>query len=143
MRIDAVLTRRDVLRLLASLGVVLATRQLGVLSTLGRAAGRESLGARLLRLFRSPASAAAIGRAYLQGSPQDADEPQLLRLICSPGHRWHTANTRQLRLLIAQQQAEDFKQGRLVRVHGWVLSETETRLCALAALREGAWNRNS
>ena len=137
-----VLTRRNLLRLLASLGVVLATRPLGVLSTLGRSAGRESLGARLLRLFRSTASAAAIGRVYLQNAPQDADERRLLRLICSSGHRWHTANTRQLRLLIALQQVEDFKQGRLARVHGWILSETEARLCALAALREGAWNRN-
>ena len=138
MRIDTVLTRRDFLRLLASLGMVLATRQLGVLSALGRAGGRESLGARLLRLFRSPASAAAIGRAYLQKSPREADEPRLLRLLCSPGHRWQTANTRQLRLLIRQQQVEDFKQGRLVRVDGWMLSETEARLCALAALREGS-----
>ena len=143
MRLGTVLTRRDFLRLLASLGAVLATRQLGVLNTLGRAVGRERLGARLLQLFRSPVSAAAIGRAYLQESPQDGDEPRLLRLICSPGRRWRTANTRQLRVLIAQQQVEDFKQGRLVRVDGWMLSETEARLCALAALREGAWNRNS
>ena len=143
MRLGTVLTRRDFLRLLASLGAVLATRQLGVLNTLGRVVGRERLGARLLQLFRSPGSAAAIGRAYLQKSPQEADEPRLLRLICPPGRPWRTANTRQLRVLIAQQQAEDFKQGRLVRVDGWMLSETETRLCALAALREGAWSRNS
>ena len=143
MRIDTALTRRDFLRLLASLGAVLATRRLGVLNTLGRAVGRESLGGRLLQLFRSPVSAAVIGRAYLQESPQDADEPRLLRLLCPPGRPWRTANTRQLRVLIAQQQVEDFKQGRLVRVDGWMLSETETRLCALAALREGAWHKNS
>ena len=135
MRIDTALTRRNFLRLLASLGVVLATRQLGVLGTLGRAAGRESLGARLLRLFRSPASAAAIGRAYLQVAPQDADERRLLRLICASGRHWRTADTEQLRLLIPQQQAEDFQHGRVVQVRGWILSETEARLCALAALR--------
>ena len=135
MRIDTALTRRDFLRLLASLGVVLAIRPLGALSMLGRTAGRESLGTRLRRLFRSPASASAIGRAYLQSAPQDADERRLLRLICAPGRPWRTADTKQLRLLIAQQQTEDFKQGRVVQVRGWVLSETEARLCALAAFR--------
>ena len=140
MRFDALLTRRSFLRLLATFGAWLVAQRLGLLNALGQAIGRESLASRLLQLFRSPASASAIGRAYLQSAPQDADERRLLRLICASGPHWHTADTKRLRLLIVQQQAEDFQQGRVVQVHGWMLSETEARLCALAALREGAWS---
>jgi len=31
--------------------------------------------------------------------------------------------------------ARDFSNGRIVRVQGWLLGETEARLCAIAALR--------
>ena len=136
MRIEAPLTRRGFLGLLASLAGMLVAQRLGPLEGWGRALWRESLASRLVGLFRVPASAAAVGRAYLQLAPLEADARRLLRLICSSGPAWHTANAGRLRSLIARQQAEDFQQGRVVSVQGWTLSNTEARLCALAALSQ-------
>ena len=39
-----------------------------------------------------------------------------------------------LRELLLAQQRQDFEHGRIVKVQGWILSETEARLCTLAAL---------
>jgi hypothetical protein len=39
-----------------------------------------------------------------------------------------------LRELLLLQQRQDFKHGRIANVKGWILSETEVRLCAMAAL---------
>lgn len=134
MRVEAPLTRRGFLGLLASLAGMLVAQRLGPLESWGRALGRESLASRLIGLFHAPASAAAVGRAYLRLAPLEANKQRLLRLICSSGPAWQTADPGRLRDLIARQQAEDFRQGRVVSVQGWTLSKTEARLCALAAL---------
>ncbi len=138
MRYDAPLTRRSFLRLVGLLGAALVARQLTPLGALGRAIGRDSLASRLVRLFRSPASASLIGEAYLQHALHEADERRLLGLVCPTGRRWHTADPPRLRRMLGEQQADDFRHGRIVQVQGWILSATEARLCALAAVRERA-----
>lgn len=92
----------------------------------------------LLAAFRHPESAAAIGRAYLAGHPQDADPDTLVENVtaglrcrgCDP----EAAGRADLRQAIAREVRDDFAQGRVVNVDGWVLSATEARLCGLAAL---------
>lgn len=138
MMLDMLVTRRRVLALLLPVAAWLIGRLLGPLRELARAAGADSLASRLMRLFRSPGSAARIGHAYLRQAPREADERRLLALICPAGGRWQTADTSRLRRMLARQQRDDFAQGRVVRVRGWLLSLTEARLCALAALRTRA-----
>ena len=85
-----------------------------------------------------PASAAAVGRAYLADHPDEADRDRLAAQLgaglrcqdCDPAR----SDTARLRAGLARQLRADFGQSRVVRVDGWVLSLTEARLCALAAL---------
>ena len=123
----------------ASLCGLLVAQRFGSLS---RLFGRESLAARLVGLFHVPASAAKVGRAYLRVAPLEADETRLLQLIGAAHPAWQAADAARLRRLITRRQVEDFRRGRVVSVQGWTLSSTEARLCALAALREGAWSGN-
>ena len=139
MRLAGSMTRRAVLRLLA--GLVLAgwfapgwaVRRLSAWSR------PDPLAARLRSLFADPASATAVGQAYLRAVPDEADERHLMQLIIRqmPGGRaalaGHDANA--WRASLRAMQRRDFAEGRTVRVEGWVLSRTEARLCALAALR--------
>ncbi len=138
MTADRLLTRRRFLGALTVAGTWLLARRLGPLRTLGQMAGQEGLASRLVQLFRSPASAACIGQAYLQQAPHEGQERRLLARLCPAGRRWHMADASQLHRMLREQQADDFAQGRVVLVHGWTLSVTEARLCALAALHARA-----
>jgi hypothetical protein len=80
-------------------------------------------------------SARRVGQVYLQKAPEEADRDRLLmqifpeltpaRQIDSPA-AWRRAYTAKCR--------QDFAEGQTVRIDGWVLSLTEARLCALAAI---------
>jgi hypothetical protein len=93
---------------------------------------------RLAAVFSRPASAAAVGRAYLAAHPGEAGvdrlagelEAALRRSGCEPAR----ADLATLRRAAAHQIKEDFAQSRVVQVDGWVLSLSEARLCGLAAL---------
>jgi hypothetical protein len=101
------------------------------------AAGRPA-GARLLTMLARPDSAAVVGRAFLAGRPAEADRDRLAARLdqalrcqdCDPAQ----ARAGPLRAALARQIRADFAGSRVVRVEGWVLSETEARLCGLAAL---------
>lgn len=75
------------------------------------------------RWLRSLPGAREVGLACLQANPRSADRERLLASLAgfSPA------------TLIERQQS-DFALGETVTVRGWVLSQTEARLCALAAL---------
>ena len=101
-------------------------------------AGGRLAAARLLAVLGRPDSAAAVGRAYLASHPAEADGDRLAAHLdqavrcqdCDPAR----ARTDQLRVALAGQIRADFAAARVVTVDGWVLSETEARLCGLAAL---------
>jgi hypothetical protein len=101
-------------------------------------AARHQQGVALLAAFSRPESAAAVGRAYLSGHPADADEIRLAADLAdalrSRGCDPLTAPPARLRAAIADQIRADFASGQVVSVEGWVLSRSEARLCALAAL---------
>ena len=81
-------------------------------------------------------SAAAVGRAYLDAVPGEADSRVLVRRVAATlGQRGRTVADDELRLLLALRIDRDFAEERVVTVRGWVLSVTESRLCALCALR--------
>jgi hypothetical protein len=79
-------------------------------------------------LLADAASARHVGRAYLQHVPGDADRGHLLVQLRA---RFDDKPSREKLMACCR---EDFAAGRTVTVNGWVLSQTEARLCALAAL---------
>jgi hypothetical protein len=99
---------------------------------------RREPAARLARLLRGRDSARAIGREYLRSLPRAASASVLVNAIAlglPGGHSTLGAvGDAELRALLAERSRADFGEDRTVRLRGWLLSETEARLCALAAL---------
>jgi hypothetical protein len=85
----------------------------------------------LAQALRHRNSAAVVGHAYLAGAPEEADLAGLVRQI-DPG-----PEVGDLRRAIAERVRADFVAGRMTRVEGWMLAETEARLAAVCALLDG------
>ena len=129
--------RRDMLRLLTALpfyGAIAGNRAQAAPDPAGR----------LLSVFRRPRSAAIVGRRHLAGHPEEAAPARLLRLIedrvadaagLSRSGLGQLGPAR-LRSAVRAAVARDFAARRIVEIDGWLLAETESRLCALAALSE-------
>lgn len=85
-----------------------------------------------------PLAAAVVGAAYLKVAPDENEREVLLeRLAGEDIEEWERLARRSpdaLRERVRKRHFEDFVQDRVVRLHGWVLSRTEARLCALNAL---------
>lgn len=99
---------------------------------------RQLLQSRLAALFKNRESAQVIGREYLNHSPQEAN-PQVLLNLLSAGlaieaELFFLARDDKLRQSLERRIRQDFEDEHVVRVRGWLLSATEARLCALAAL---------
>ena len=131
----AKLSRRDILRHLTYSGLMMSLP----ISALARPADNLSppLISRLGQFFSNRESARVIGQRYLDLSPSEANPERLMALICHSEEnytRLDHADTDQLRAMLLDQQREDFALGRTIMIDGWTLSETEVRLCALAAM---------
>ena len=72
-----------------------------------------------------------LGREYLGSHPGETEPAALLKLLVPAAARLDDAAARE-RMLV--QVRADYAAGRTVILSGWVLSVSETRLCALAAL---------
>jgi hypothetical protein len=122
-------TRRGFLALLA--GPLLA----------GAAActGSSALRAALAGFFADRRSARAVGAEYLRLFPDEDDDTRLVRRLAGGRRReleWErlaAADPDALFERVRERHRDDFAAGRTVGLRGWVLSETELRLCALAA----------
>jgi hypothetical protein len=92
----------------------------------------------MVEFFAFKDSAAVVGREYLRSVPDEADASLLVDLICAhrAGGRTSLIGTDivEMREWLRKQQQQDFEQGHVVKVKGWILSVTEARLSALAAL---------
>jgi hypothetical protein len=87
---------------------------------------------RLSGLFEDPHSAGVVGRRYLEERSGQVDTSSLLDEVLPRGIR--ARPEAEIRTLLAARIREDFANRTTVEVGGWVLSETEARLCALVAL---------
>jgi hypothetical protein len=101
--------------------------------------GRESaLAGSLSGFFADPGSARAVGRQVLELSPDAPDADTVLERLAGPRlRRWEAlaaSDPDRLAQELRLQHHSDFAHERVVAIRGWVLSETEVRLCALAAL---------
>jgi len=125
------LSKRDLYRFGAALTVLFAARGGGAVPV----PAADPLQRRLLALLSRPDSAATVGRAYLRLRPDEAEADLLVRLLAqSLSGPADLDDEAKLRRAMARSLSADFDQGRLVNVSGWLLAETEARLCALAAL---------
>ena len=128
--------RRHLLVLAAGLAALAAFPAMAV----GPTAGDLHLARRLVGLFDAPESAAYVGRRYLREVPQEASVRRLVAaLVVEPdgAGRLEALGPSALRAELADRIRADFIAGRTVRLDGWMLSATETRLMALAALVPG------
>ena len=133
------ITRRRFLRILGFLSAFSLTRPSRALDQFATSSEPELLASKLANFFIHKDSASAIGREYLRCAPREANELLLVNLICSSlkknRNELEKVNVDELRELLVLQQRNDFKNGHIIKVQGWILSETEVRLCALAALK--------
>jgi hypothetical protein len=132
----AVLTRRGFLRMACAIVAIVYIRLPDVFGASDQSHNR--LASKLVGFFRDKESARAVGREYLRIAPVEADTLKLTELICAGRPERYAelnnADMGKVRSILLHQQREDFNKGRIVNVQGWILSETEARLCALATL---------
>jgi hypothetical protein len=111
-------------RLLGLLGAA------ALLSCWRPAAAGSSLQDALADLLGDPATARALGRAYLAG---DGRREAGVRALATELDSL-PAEPKTLRHTIAAASRRDYAGDRIVVVDGWVMPETEARVCALMAL---------
>ena len=95
----------------------------------------RELGSRLIAMLTTTDLWRRVGESYLKLHPGERRLDQLnARLV--EDLRWDplTGADADLATLVARRVRSDFRQGRTVLVDGWVLSETEARLAAVASL---------
>jgi hypothetical protein len=76
-------------------------------------------------------AAAAVGRAYLDACPEEADPGRLEALLTG---ELREGSLDSVRRRLANRRRGDFARGDVVVVRGWVLARSEARLCALISL---------
>ena len=121
--------RREFLLSVAALGGGLGFP--GLLRGSMAAHGGEFVEIELLELWARDAGVCAIGRAWLEREPAERDREllraRLAETLGPPATRWSRA-------LLLERVQRDYAEERVALLHGWILSRTEARLCALASL---------
>ncbi|HMR29351.1 MAG TPA: hypothetical protein PKA13_01505 [Geminicoccaceae bacterium] len=113
---------------------VLATLPLAPALLLGGAAARAAAPSPLASLVADRPAAHRLGRAYLDVAAErrpQAIERALQERLAEIGH---DGSAHGLGRAVGRAIADDFAASRTVLVEGWLLAETECRLCALTAL---------
>lgn len=88
----------------------------------------------LIDLFSDPRDARSIGSRYLAAYPAENTQDALLSGLDQGLVSAATRKDPALRQRVADCQRDDFARGDTVLVNNWVLSCTEARICAIAAL---------
>jgi choline dehydrogenase-like flavoprotein len=88
---------------------------------------------RLRAAIANPASAAALGRAYLARFPGEADRDRIAAAILASLAAPPARDASALRAPVRARIRGDFRAGATVTLDGWILSRTEARLAALWA----------
>jgi len=130
--------RRDFLSTLLGTSVLLILQPFRTVARMGSSDCPETIAEQLSNFFIHKQSAEMIGREYVTLRPNESARTLLNELIRSfELHRFSMSgriDTKELRNFLAIKQRQDFELSRIVNIKGWILSETEARLCALAAL---------
>jgi hypothetical protein len=130
----AVHTRRRFISRLIGLGALGLNPSIAC-SKIAERTKHDPLTSSLEQLLRHRESAVVIGWEYLRIAPAERDPRSLADLLSSAcGKRVFDSDTETLRRCVSRQTRRDFVEGRIVKIHGWMLSLTEARLCGLATL---------
>lgn len=124
--------RRSAVRALGAAGVTLALAPHVV-----PPGGDAPLAGWLRSMIADLESARRVGQAYLAKAPAEADRQRLLAGLfprLDPGEARLGDGPASWRDSFSTRCRRDFAEGQTVQIEGWVLSLTEARLCALAAL---------
>ena len=89
---------------------------------------------RLLRITGCGPSSAVVGRCYLQSYPDERSVTRLVNQLTADLDLSQSRAPAEIRAAISVRVRRDFVEGRTVAVHGWILSRTEARVSALAAV---------
>jgi len=116
-------------------GTALSLAAPGLLTGLAGCGPAQELAANLSAFHEDPSAAREIGRAYLLVAPDEQDRDRLVEALAGNAlAEWEQLATRDpaaLHRAVRSRHQDDFRHGRTVRLHGWILSRTEARLAAL------------
>ena len=98
--------------------------------------GRErSLAAAVTVVLGNLAAAREIGALWVAANPHQSRPADLVDgLLVDLGRQARSAGPEEIHRLVAERIRSDYATGRVGQIAGWVLSRTEIRLCALAAV---------
>jgi hypothetical protein len=72
-----------------------------------------------------------IGEAYRTQVPAESDKEVLSDKLLQASSNNHAIDNTAVHAFLEKKIHQDFEAGRIVTVHGWIISETEARQCAL------------
>lgn len=103
----------------------------------------ESFIKRLVEVFANKASASNIGNEYLKAVPEERKRENLISGIFSTFNGGLSGITApdKLRKELRTYIKNDFKNGNVIELKGWLFSVTEARLCALVTQNFGFFER--
>lgn len=136
------LTRRDSIAL-AGAGLAASAFAAVTLPAIGSGHDPDLITTKLMQLFANRYSAEAIGRAYLLGlgTPRPALtvlQAELMRALQLDPAGLHQQRATMLETRLRERIRQDFAEGRVVTVDGWILSRIEAQACAFACLGTAA-----
>jgi hypothetical protein len=122
-------SRRHVLQVLAGAGGVLAASSVVTLVADTPMPARDAL----LAVLSDRDGARVLGAKYLDVESGEGNAARLLALVLG-GRHLPELTVSAARAFLADTVRQDFERFDTVELDGWVVSRTEARLCALAAL---------
>lgn len=89
----------------------------------------------LKNIISNQSSAASLGKIYLEQRPHEANLEDLIEILVNGIPQWNhwltTTNQQQINETLLKNIQSDYTNFRIINLHGWLISETESRLCAL------------
>jgi hypothetical protein len=131
MNLTRTMSRRQLLGLATGGGLALAA------AAFRRTDEAQTRRARWLSAVGQSESHRVVGRAYLASLPAAPDVADLLSEILPKDPTAEASRLEspgELRRYLQRRIEDDFDRGRIVRVRGWVLADTEARLAALSVV---------
>lgn len=132
------ITRRKVLKKLIYFSGFMLLKPDLLLSELGKKSESNQILSKLTNFFQKKESAKLVGNEYLKLVPEEAEIGLLVNLLCNKNKKVYSniqrENSEKVKEILLRQHQKDLEKGRIVILSGWILSETEARLCALIAM---------
>lgn len=136
MKINSITRRRLIFRILLS-ALIGAIVPIQGFARMVKHSNSEIMAIRLLDIIKNKDSAKIIGREYLKNRPDEVNKKLLVELIYRGSNKLEDLRYEEnivLRKFIVDRIHDDYAQGEIVYIKGWILSLTEARLYALCTI---------